>query len=1146
MRLIISLFILLLPLATLATSTSARFNRLSLSEGLSQTVVHSIIEDQQGFLWFATEDGLNRYDGYSFKVFRHDPQDPGSLSNNWIQAIYQDGQGSLWIGTQAGGLNRYNRQTQQFERYQYQPDKPYSLSHNNVSSIVEDDKGILWIGTQNGLNRYNRQTRRFNHFKHKPQDPHSLSDNRVQSIYQDNQGILWVGTFAGGLNQYDRQSKKFTAFKHHPNSNSLSHNNVKAIYQDNQGILWLGTDGGGLNRFDPQSQKFSHYRHQPNNPSSLSSDDIWAIQGDEAGILWIGTQGGGVNRFNPQGRHFDSLTHDITDPHSLSNNNAVSIYLDSKGSLWLGTYDGINKLDVLSQHFRHIQNRPNNPGSLSDNRVRSFHQDSHGDLWVGTDNGGLNQYQPQTANFKHYTHDINRPNSLGKGIIWAINEDSNGTLWVGTDSGLNSFNRQTGDFTHYPHHSDKPNSMGKGPVRTIFQDNEGTLWIGTYGSGLSRLNTNASNTSTSTTTNTATNTTTNTANITQQSFEHLRHQPDNADSLSDDHIRVIYQDSQNTLWIGTYNGGLNRYQPETGTFSHFTHNPSDPKSLSHNRVMAIHQDRQGTLWIGTYGGGLNRYNAQSGQFSHFREKDGLPNDVVYSILEDETGKLWLTTNKGLAQFNPQSGKFRHFDVNDGLQSNEFNQGAWFKSADGELFIGGVNGFNRFYPQQISHNNQPPALVLSDFLLFNQTVEIEHGQTQTADYRLPQAIDQLDTLTLTHQQSLISFEFAALQTTNPMKRRYAYKLQGWDQDWVITDAKYRRATYTRLDPGHYTFEVKVSSHADGWHQQAKTLALVILPPPWQSWWAYLLYAVICIALLSLAFYLLNQRNIKHNLKRMVAERTAALEQKNHEIVAAQQQLVQTEKLASLGTLTAGVAHEINNPTSFVAVSTQNLEVDLNLCQQFIFDLAGDDADEDILNSFRQKFAPLHQHVATIKDGTERIKMIVKDLRAFSKLEADNKKTVKITELLQSTLNLIQTKYLEIAEFTTDFEDHPMLECYPAQLNQVFMNLVVNACDAIRERQTEQKAQDISPVMGQVVIGCKFYRDVVEISVRDNGSGMTEQTKEKLFEPFYTTKGSGEGTGLGLSISSGIVQKHGGELLVESELGFGTIFMVRLPA
>ncbi|MFT4924107.1 MAG: signal transduction histidine kinase/ligand-binding sensor domain-containing protein [Phenylobacterium sp.] len=1115
-----------------ASGPATRFEHLTIDHGLSQSSVFATLQDSKGFMWFGTEDGLNRYDGYEFKVFRHDPQNPHSISRNLVRFIYEDAKNNLWVGTNGGGLNLFDRGTERFVRYRHHPLDPHSLGHDDVRSIFEDDNGVLWVGTNGGgLNQFDPKAQRFKRFTHDPKQPNSISHNRIRAIYQDSQKRFWVGTVGGGLNLFDRKTEGFEHFKHQPNNpDSLSHNSVYALFEspEEQDILWVGTWGGGLNRFDTNSAKFSHFKHQPDNPHSISHDKVLSITSDGKDQLLLGTYGGGLNRFNIQQQRFERFSHQPADPHSLSDNRVSPPYKDANGLLWIGTVAaGINKYNSEQEHFVHFKKQPSDPYSLSHNGIRAFFHSQTGankTLWVGTAGGGLNRLDRQSGRFTHFKHDPTNPNSLSHNNIQSIVGNPKGMMWIATfGGGLNKFNPQTGENTRFINDPANPNSVSDNYIIEQYLDPEGSLWLGTFGNGLNRFD------------------------IKTNQVERFYHQPNNPDSLSNDFIRSFLVDKDGVLWLGT-NDGLNQYNAQTGKFKVYKNQLLNAYSLSHSAVQTLHQDKQGTLWVGT-SGGLNKFDPATSTFVRYGEKEGLPNDYIYGILEGQRGHLWLSTNNGLSRFDPVTEVFKNYDANDGLQSNEFNGGAYYKAANGELFFGGINGFNRFFPDNIADDKQVPRVVLTDFLLANQSVAVKHkaadskaSQAEDLPFTLPGSIDSLSQLTLTYQQNLIAFEFAALQFANPMKNQYAYKLEGQDPDWIVTTAKNRRATYTNLSPGQYTLHIKASNKDGYWNEQGKSLKLTILPPPWQTWWAYGIYSLL-LALAIATLIHIQRRTVRFEhalnlqLEDKVSARTAQLEQKNSEVVEAQQQLAHAEKMASLGTMTAGVAHEISNPTSFLQISANNLDSELTSVEQFLANLG--EIDKTTQGDISQRFVVLHQHLSTIKNGTERINTIVEDLWTFTQPDNAERKTVKITDLLQDTIELVQTKYLEVTEFTTLFNASPQIKCYPTQLNQVFMNLIVNACDAIVQKQQQDPTYH-----GEVMIRCQLLNRAVEITIKDNGCGMTDETKKKLFEPFFTTKEKGAGTGLGLSIAFGIVQKHQGELLVESELGLGSTFRLRL--
>jgi two-component sensor histidine kinase/ligand-binding sensor domain-containing protein len=772
-------------------------------------------------MWFGTQDGLNKYDGYNFTVYKYEELDVQSLSDNFITTIYEDKSGAIWVGTDQGGLNKFNRETDQFTPYKYEPDNPNSLSSNRILSIYEDKSGILWVGTdQGGLNKFNQETEQFTRYTYNPNNLNSIGNNTVLSIYEDKMGTLWIGTDGGGLNKFNRETEQFTRYTHNPDDrNSLSNNTVLSIYEDQSGRLWIGTNSGGLNKFERESGKFTHYIHEPDNPNSLSDNNVSSIVEDRFGNLWLATSswygnsyGTALNKFEPETGKFTHYAHNQANPTSLSDNLVASIWRDNSEILWIGTgFSGINQLDQKERKFTHYKRNPIDPHSLIDNHISSIYEDINSTLWIGTFNRGLDKLDRETGKFTHYRHESDNPSSLSSDNVWSVYEDQSAVLWIGTLSGgLNIFDRDTGKFTHYKHDSDNPYSLSDDTVWSIYEDQSSTIWIGTFNGGLNKFDRET------------------------ERFTHYKHDPVNPNSLSNNNVFSIYEDQSGRLWIGTYGGGINKFERETEQFTPYKHDPNNPNSLNFDRINAIYEYPAGTLWIGTYGGGLDKFDIATETFTHYTEKDGLPNNSVVGILGDDEGNLWLSTGKGLSKFNPKTETFRNYDVSDGLQGNEFDGvKAHFKSKTGEMFFGGLNGFNAFYPDQVKDNPHIPPVVITDFKKFNESVKLDKAISETKE------------LKLSYKDRFFGFEFAALDYTNPQKNQYAYKLEGFDKDWISSGTR-RYASYTNLDGGTYTFRVKGSNNDGVWNEEGTSIKIIITPPPWKTWWAYTLYVVALVS------------------------------------------------------------------------------------------------------------------------------------------------------------------------------------------------------------------------------------------------------------------------------------------------------------
>jgi len=842
---LVTLACLNVPSAVQAQAPTLRFETLSLEDGLSQSVVLAILQDRQGFMWFGTEDGLNRYDGHQFAIFKHDPEDPTTLSDDYVSTIYEDRSGELWIGTRSG-LDRLDRANRTFIRHRPGPEDPQGLRGRWVTAIHEDREGTLWVGTDGGLSRLDRETGAFTHYQHDASDPTTLSDDLVAAIYEDRDGELWVGTH-GGLDRFLRSTATFAHYRHDPGDpHSLSGNRVSAILEDRQGVLRVATEDGGLDRLDRSSGTFTPHQHAPDDPGSLIHNRVRALFEDSRGRLWVGTQNG-LDLYDRERGRFTHYQHQANDAHSLSSNAVWAIFEDQAGILWVGTYGGgLSKYNPTTDQFALYQHNPDDPSGLSDNMIWSLHEDRSGSVWIGTFNGGLNRLDREPDAFTIYRHDPQDPTSLSSDDVRAILEDEEGVLWVGTSGGLDQLDTATGAFTHHRHGADDPGSLSDNRVVVLHEDQLGNLWVGTRSAGLNRLDRSTG------------------------SFIHYSHDPDDAFSLSDDRVWALYGDSTGALWAGTLQG-LNVWDPTSDRFTRYLHDPDDRQSLSNDGVFSFYEDPSGAMWIGTWGGGLNRFDRATQTFTHYTEKDGLANDVIYGIEADARGYLWLSTNRGLSRFDPRTESFQNFDVSDGLQDNEFNAGAHFRSKSGELFFGGIRGFNIFHPEQVTGNLYAPPIVITAFSKFNEVVRTD--------------LSPDDHIRLSYRDNFISFEFAALDYTAPEKNQYAYMLEGQDQDWVQAGTR-RHADYTNLRGGDYIFWV-IGSNNDGvWNEEGIAIRVTVTPPVWERWW----FRGIAILLLvggMAGGYWLRVRGIQarsRELQREVRERTHEIEQRTQELEA----------------------------------------------------------------------------------------------------------------------------------------------------------------------------------------------------------------------------------------------------------------------
>jgi ligand-binding sensor domain-containing protein/signal transduction histidine kinase len=815
-----------------------KFEHITIEQGLSQNTVFSMLQDSKGFMWFGTEDGLNKYDGYSFQVYRHDPEDPTSISGNYIQSLYEDQVGFLWIGT-LSGLNKYNSKTEKFDHYLTQW----------IYCIFEDQSGTLWIGAEDGLFQFDRNKNEFQlHQTH-----------TVHALYEDQTGVLWVGT-ENGLFQFDRNPKRLL---------HVRDGKISAIYQDGEGELWIGTEDG-LVRKNGERQQYIRYRNDPFDPTSLIEDQVRSVYQDRSGILWIGTDNG----LDIYYRETDRFIHSRAGSSgSYGLWRVSSIYEDREGVLWIGTVaGGIHKLDIRRRHFFHYQKNLSNPEGLNSNNVRAIYEDQEGMLWIGTDTG-LNRLDRQNNSWQHYENDPVDPQSLSHNFVRSIHQDHSGAIWIGTSGGLDKLDPYTGNFTHYTHDPADENSLSHNVVMFIHEDLDGMLWIGTKGGGLNRYD--------------------------QQTGQFTRYLYDENinQSSGSDRLWAFYEDPAGIFWIGTTNGLL-AFDPNTLDYTHYRSYPADPHSLSHNVIMSIYKDSRGWLWIGTIGG-LNKFVPESETFIRYTDKNGLPNNVIYGILEDGIGELWLSTNKGLSRYDPRTATFRNYIVTDGLQGNEFNNGAYFKSNSGEMFFGGMNGLSSFYPELIKDNPYPPPVVLASLMQGGEAVELDTS------------IDSVTEVTLEWPNNYFEFEFSALSYSNPEKNRYAYKLEGFEEDWNYIGTR-RYGRYTRLPGGTYTLRLRGSNGDGVWNDDGHSLTVTIVPPFWITWW-FRAFSAAAVLMAAFSIYRLRVRGIEvrgRKLEEQVKERTTELSAANKSLAKEIDSRRLAEKALAREAALAAVATERN--------------------------------------------------------------------------------------------------------------------------------------------------------------------------------------------------------------------------------------------
>ncbi len=782
-----------------------KFKRLAsenikLEKGLSQNWVYSILQDKQGYMWFGTWDGLNRYDGYNFVSYNIED----GLSSHTIFSLLEDDEGIIWIGTDRG-FNRFDRKTGTFTRFFHNSDSINSLVDNRVNAIIQSKDGMIWIGTANGLSRFDKKTGKFHSYFSKSQDFLSPRSNYILDLYEDRNGIIWIST-SFGLVKFNPKTEISTRYYHiDGDPTTISHNNVRCVLQDKDGYYWVGTRNG-LNLLDSSMRIVKQYFNDPNNPKSLSDNWIRVIYEDSKGNIWIGTAAGGLNLLDKKSDSFRSFKNKLNEPGSLSNNKVYSIAEDKTGNIWVGTFKGVNMVGKYTNNFKHCYRKTNDNSSISNNIVWSFAETPDSLIWIGTSEN-INVFNPKTGKYfiidKHLADFDGRPDFDVRKILYTPELNC---IWIGTyGQGLYRYFLKTKKlkaFNYDPYQK----SIGARIINALLWDNsDSTIWIGS-GKGLYSINLNTNH---------------------KSLYKFDKH---NASTISNNIIIALYKDGNNNIWIGT-DDGLNRFDRKNNTFIRYFNQPENKNSLSNNNVFCVFEDHTGMIWIGTSGGGLNRLNPKTGIFETFKVKNGLPNNIVYAILEDDNNNLWISTNYGISKFNPIKNSFVNYDVKDGLQSNEFNLGAALKSKNGLIYFGGMNGYNVFDPGKIKINPVEPVVVVSMFRKFNEIVADDFYDG--------------DTIRLNYDDNYFSFEIAALDFTNPTKNKYKYKLENIDEDWILADAENRWAEYKKVHPGKYTFYATGSNNDGVWNKKGIKLTLLIKPPWWATWY-FRLFVILLLA------------------------------------------------------------------------------------------------------------------------------------------------------------------------------------------------------------------------------------------------------------------------------------------------------------
>lgn len=1059
MRLICLLWISLITHTVCGQYT---FINYSSRNGLASNSINAIIRDKYGFMWFGTEDGLNRFDGQTFRVYRYKAGDSTSLQRGPVMAMAEDNKGSLWIATNLA-LSICNPNQDGFRNFDFS-------NYGWIVSICADHTGKIWVGTYSGLFLFDPATSKVSAY---PLNPGKQPDV-IHSIFEDSKKNIWVGSDRG-LSRLDKSTGRFIKYISYPEPTGNPANSVRSIAEDKAGNLWVGTSFRGLAVVDPEKRTVQNYYSNPSDLSTLSSNSIHKVVFDRSGTLWVGTETG-IDLFDPLSGKATRLNN--TPANSLGvptqGRSVREIFIDSSGIYWIAIHQGgVNKYDTNLAYFSHKQYNIFDPNGLTGSSVMSFAEGASGEIFIGTEGGGLNLMNRKTGQIRPFRLQQAKANASSVLALQTLDH----TLWVGTfQAGFYSVNLHSGANRHHPVPAGK-NDKNEVPINCIKVDRAGRLLLGTNGSGVRFYNPNT---------------------YEQEFQEDVFRQ---ANPLNG-YITALEQDKQGNIWMGSNGAGLAFYNSVTGRFTHLTHANSN---LPMDVIQTIYCDRTGRVWVGVLGGGLCLYRPDKQNFELFDEKFFLFNDVIHKILEDENGKLWLSTNQGISSFDPSRKIFRNFTRYNGVQQSTFNIGSGLKTADGEMYFGGLDGFNHFYPSAIFQKKNVPPLVITSLKVNNKVV------SPSSHAEITEPIADTKKITLSYKQNF-SLEYIALNYTAPHETVYSYILEGFDKEWIQA-GDVKSAVYTNLDPGKYVFRLKARSEDNAWQTAEKVIQVVVKPPFWKTYYAYLFYFIFIFGIL----WLIRQRSIQ-NLKSEFARQQERLEldhlieKERHE--AEQKMELEKVKVKFL----TNMSHELKTPLTLVLNPIENL-------------------------MFQEQSPEKLEMLNLISRNAKRLLNLVNQLLDFKKIET-NELTLNLTEgdMVSFSQEIVNSfKYIAVRKnihlhFASAFSTY-ITRFDKDKVERILINLLSNAIKFTNNNG--DVSFHISP----------GTRPGIHLVIADTGIGLAEEMQEKVFERFFQINNNADilnqGSGIGLSIAQEFIHLHGGTVQVQSREGEGSRFTVYLP-
>ncbi len=1064
-----------------AQFSDIRFNEIYTKDRYTKSSVYYIYQDSKEILWFGSQDGLLKYNGYNLKAYKNDPFKEGTLSDNWIQTIAEDTSGNLWLGSYSGGAFLFDHVNEKFTNYVFDESDSNSISGNRIWTIFIDSKSRVWFGTSTGLSLFDRQKNSFKNFFATGEPTYQ---NAVNSIVELPNGDFYVGTWGNGLFRFSTSKMSFE-----PIFKNIDYQlwKIKALLLQNEKTLWIATYGGGLVKLNTLTKDYKIYRHEKDNKNSLADDLLQNLMLYDDNSLWIGTHDAGLSILDIKNEKFYNEKSEIKDPYSISDNWIGAIYKDINGIVWIGSGVEIQKFLPRNQNFN-ILNLTLDQTQRSNVSVNSISEDTEGNLWIGTWGEGLKKYSHSTKKFSVY----NSKNSpLQSDIVWNVYNDRDDNLWVGTYTGLCYWQKGSPQMKLF---TSRNSGLSHNNVSSVFEDSRGNIWIGTWGGGLNLFNRD------------------------KNEFTVYSNSSDDPFSISEDIISTIFEDSKGNLWIGTNGGGLNKFNYEEDSFISYQYDKTDLTSLSNNYVKTIAEDKNGNLWIGTWGGGVNKLNEKDQSFEHITEKEGLSSNIIFGIIPFGS-ELWISTNYGLSRYNTETESFVVYDGMDGLASSEFFNGYHKGRSGNTLYFGGLNGLTYFNPKDIWISDFNPKVIITSFKVFNKPAPLKNEQNHS--------------IRINYNENFFTFEFSALDYSRPDKIDYAFMIEGFDKDWIAAGNK-RSATYTNLDPGEYTFKVKATNSDGIWSNSVASVNIYIVPPFWRTMWFRLLLVMIAILIFA-TFYTAKVRSVRIRnqlLESQVAERTSELKNINenlqNEILhrkRTEQRLVESEK--KLKELNADkdkffsiIAHDLKSPFTSLLGFASFLDSDIEkLSKEDIRSFA-----KDISNDSRKLFNLLENLLnwSTVQLGRLN----------------PNPQKLEMKNLAVNLINILEGKAKnknisienEISNNCSAYADEMMV-------SSTIQNLLSNAIkftetggkiiisSDIHDDEIEISVRDTGIGMSSEDVGKLF-----KIDERSTKIGKTNKNK---------------GTGLGLILCKEFIELNKGRINVESRLGEGTTFSFTLP-